>query len=143
MQLPSRSVREKMMGVSLSLKEQMLTSTTTSPSRPGHSRGVSLNASVGPVSASNLPLLGSAQAKPDKSRPFLRKSKSSTSLAVGGLLRSLGRSSGATAATASAGFGAEEDATWWAVRVRSTSCAALEVKEVGRLRGRLRAEAPA
>lgn len=35
-----------------------------------------------------------------------------------------------------------QDAAWWAERIRSASCAVLEPKEVGKLRGRLRNEPP-
>jgi hypothetical protein len=171
MQLPDRTVRDKMLGLALPLKEEMLRSasaafptTLTAPSRSTHQRGRSLN-----VEAS-IPVQRAPQSKKEGVKSaFLRKTKSSVSLratssasassvlepprrpghtrtssATSVILRSLGRSSG-TAVTkeqAAAGGEAAEDATWWAVRVRSSNCKSLEVKEVGRLRGRLRNEAP-
>lgn len=69
-------------------------------------------------------------------RPSHSRTSSATSI-----FRSLGRSSGnKTSDEMDAAAG--EDATWWAVRIRSAGVGVLEVKEVGKLRGRLRAEAP-
>lgn len=153
MQLPSHSVRQKMADLPTSMKQQMLSAKPASSL--SHSRG----ASQSPAPLPNLS--ASTNVKKEKSRPFLRKTKSSSNLAVAAaaaparpthartgsatsLLRSLGRSTGAGAASSVSGGGSvgEEDATWWAVRIRSTGCEALEVKEVGRLRGRLRNEPP-
>lgn len=69
-------------------------------------------------------------------RPSHSRTPSATSI-----FRSLGRSSG-NKTSDEMDMAAGEDATWWAVRIRSAGVGVLEVKEVGRLRGRLRAEAP-
>ncbi|KAL8280110.1 hypothetical protein RQP46_007440 [Phenoliferia psychrophenolica] len=155
MQLPSTSVRQKMAGLPTSMKEQMLLSKTSSAaSRPLHMRGNSLAASTSASTSSPSSPAAAPSSKKEKPHPLLRKTKSSNSVAsvrpthnrttsATGLLRSLGRSSGAAVAGAVGGSVGEEDATWWAVRIRSTGCEALEVKEVGRLRGRLRTEDPA
>lgn len=179
MQLPDRSVRIKMLGLALPIKEEMLRSassptTLSAPSRPGHhQRGRSLNnIDVSQLSLSDprslAPVQNLSSKKEGKTGGFLKKVKSSNSLRSGEvestasqaprkqghmrtssatsiILKSFGRSSGKdVAGVVAAGGGASdgEDATWWAVRIRTTSCAALEVKEVGRLRGRLRGEAP-
>lgn len=70
-----------------------------------------------------------------------RRPSHSRATSGSGLFRSLGRSSGKERSE-EGGEGAGEDATFWAVRIRSAGVGVLEVKEVGRLRGRLRAEAP-
>lgn len=193
MQLPDPTVRSKMLGLALPLKEEMLRSASTSSSaspnlgpgfRPGHSRGRSLNieANTQPIQRAPVPILtgkkeprsGSVSGSVKSS--FLRKAKSTNSLraasatvassssttstveerkrpshnrttSASSIFRSFGRSGGSVAASAT---GKErerepsdgEDATWWAVRMRSASCAVLEVQEVGKLRGRLRAEPP-
>lgn len=137
MQLPSLSVRTKMLGLTPSIKEGML---RASAPRPTHTRAKSLTTDV-PLPPSKDATL--------KLPSFLRKTKSSTALrptAVeeaqkgGGVFRSLGRSTGAAR-------GEGEDPMWWAVRIRSARCVGareteLSVKEVGRLRGRLRGEQP-
>ncbi|KAM0747108.1 hypothetical protein T439DRAFT_329352 [Meredithblackwellia eburnea MCA 4105] len=177
MQLPQESVRQKMKSVDISVKEQMLSSSSLVASNNSrHARGMSLNSSLNTL-PHQQPLGskkegGSIEGKSTSSsskRPFLRKTKSQTSLkssnnnvpstapvrpthsrttSATSLFRSLGRSSsGNLAATAvnsavANGNPSEEDATWWAVRIRSTRSEQLVVKEVGRLRGRLRSESP-
>ncbi|GAA6010045.1 hypothetical protein JCM10207_007534 [Rhodosporidiobolus poonsookiae] len=193
MQLPDRTVRTKMLGLALPLKEEMLrsavapalTSSTTlrPPSRPSHQRGRSLNlADSQPPSAVPAPPTSKKEGGSGFKSTFLRKTKSNSSLrekaqkdgsaslsvstsgsgggparrpsshsrtasATSLLFRSFGKSSSAAAAaqvaTLSAGAGADaEDATSWAAKLRATGCAHLEAKELGRLRGRLRTEAP-
>ncbi|GAA5889587.1 hypothetical protein JCM6882_007077 [Rhodosporidiobolus microsporus] len=204
MQLPDRTVRTKMLGLALPLKEEMLRSASTlpstssatlrPPSRPTHQRGRSLNLADSqsqsqsrPPPSTGVPVSKKEGGSGFKST-FLRKTKSGASLrekaakdgsaslsvstsgpgssdrprrpsshsrtasATSILFRSFGKSSGSKAAAeassavsptiGSAGAVDAEDATYWAVRLRSTKCAHLEVKELGRLRGRLRNEAP-
>ncbi|BGP49355.1 hypothetical protein JCM10450v2_005243 [Rhodotorula kratochvilovae] len=77
---------------------------------------------------------------PSRSRA---RSHSRTASATNILMRSFGRAGGAAVApNAGASATEDEDAPWWAVRLRSATCAALEAKELGRLRTRLRNEAP-
>ncbi|GAA5875319.1 hypothetical protein JCM8547_003203 [Rhodosporidiobolus lusitaniae] len=185
MQLPDRTVKYKMLGLALPLKEEMLrsasnppstsSSTLRPPSRPTPSRGRSLNlndshapSAAPPASKkeggsrfkstflrstkSNSSLRekaakdGSAslsvstdQNKAPRSRP---RSHSRTASASSFLSRSFGKSSGAALAAQVSSADNTEDATYWSVRLRTTKCAALDVKELGRLRGRLRTEAP-
>ncbi|GAA5908120.1 hypothetical protein JCM8208_003695 [Rhodotorula glutinis] len=201
MQLPDRTVRTRMLGLALPLKEEMLraaasnpsSSTSTSstlgpPGRPTHTRGRSLNLSASQSSSGSGDASG-GKAKKDGGgagsgfRSFLRKAKSGGSLRAqaaaqhqgqdkdvalavarpssrtrshshsrstsgasigGGLFRSLGRSGGAAAVGQQIGGGMQEgdDALYWAARLRSATCAELEAKELGRLRARLRNEAP-
>ncbi|KAI5481888.1 hypothetical protein MNV49_000165 [Pseudohyphozyma bogoriensis] len=162
MQLPSQAVRTKMLSVTLKVKEDMLASSTIS-ARPSHSRShsqgnINLSASVGP--GAMPPLDGPVSKKERSSKPFLRKTKSSSSLkgkvedirppsrsghtrtaSASSLFKSFGRSSGASAA-AGEGEWEKEDASWWAVMMRTSKNESLDVKEVGRLRGRLRGETP-
>lgn len=179
MQLPDHSVRHKMLGLALPLKEEMLraapqrsTSSLSAPRRPAHQRGRSLNLNDSyPPAVTRLD--GSKGKKEGGSsfKSFLRKTKSNSSLraenakatsapsrpgssagrsrshsrtasATSILLRSFGKSSGAAAAAQVSISLDAEDATYWAVKLRTTGCAALEAKELGRLRGRLRNEAP-
>ncbi|GAA5922817.1 hypothetical protein JCM3775_006146 [Rhodotorula graminis] len=79
-----------------------------------------------------------------RSRSHSRSASGASIGGGGGLFRSLGRSGGAVAAGQHVGGGAQEgeDAPYWAARLRSATCAALEAKELGRLRARLRNEAP-
>ncbi|GAA6052966.1 hypothetical protein JCM3770_001152 [Rhodotorula araucariae] len=189
MQLPDRTVRMRMLGLALPLKEEMLRAAASNPStsmssslgaphRPTHARGRSLHL-FDSQSSGEAP---SVKAKKDGSagsgfKTFLRKAKSNGSLraqasrdgqpsdatprapsrsrvrshsrtasATNILMRSFGRAAGAAAAQQVAGAGARdteaEDAPFWAVRLRSATCAGLEAKELGRLRTRLRNEAP-
>ncbi|BGP25721.1 GTPase binding protein Rid1 [Rhodotorula toruloides] len=179
MQLPDETVRRKMLGLALPLKEEMLraassksASSLIAPNRPTHQRGRSLNVKdVYPPAVTRLD--GSKGKKEGGSsfKSFLRKTKSNGSLraentkassplsrpgssagrsrshsrtgsATSILLRSLGKSSGAATAVQVSSSLDAEDATFWAVKLRTTRCAALEAKELGRLRGRLRNEAP-
>ncbi|GAA5980792.1 hypothetical protein JCM11641_002653 [Rhodosporidiobolus odoratus] len=89
--------------------------------------------------ASALSVSTSASGGETKGRP---RSHSRTASAASAIFRSFGKSSGAGAAAAVASAIDTEDATYWAVRLRSTKCSSLDVKELGRLRGRLRTEAP-
>lgn len=73
------------------------------------------------------------------SRPSTSHSHSRTPSATSLLFRSLGRST-PSPSYPSEPTANEEDATFWAVRIRSASVGVLQVKEVGRLRGRLRSE---
>ncbi|BGP33256.1 hypothetical protein JCM10296v2_005050 [Rhodotorula toruloides] len=180
MQLPDHTVRTKMLGLALPLKEEMLrasltksASSLTAPHRPTHQRGRSLNVTDGhpPVvtrldgtkgkkeggssfksflrkTQSNSSLRGeNAKASSAPSRPGSSvgrsRSHSRTASAMSILLRSLGKSSGAAVAAQVSSPVDAEDATFWAVRLRSARCSALEAKELGCLRGRLRNEAPA
>lgn len=70
-------------------------------------------------------------------RPSHSRTPSATSL-----FRSLGRSTPSPIPSSPSGNPGEEDATFWAARIRSASVGVLEVKEMGRLRGRLRSEQP-
>ncbi|GAA5914749.1 hypothetical protein JCM5296_003855 [Sporobolomyces johnsonii] len=183
MQLPDRTVREKMLGLALPLKEEMLRSTpnpsgSSATLHPHHSaqqrgRSVDLAASQPPSAAGPSSSASSSTKKEGGSgfkSTFLRKTKSNqsfrnsqnrspsvdsskprrpshsrTASATSILFRSFGKSSGAAVAAEMGrkdGGVDGEDAVWWAVRLRSTKCAVLEVKELGRLRGRLRNEAP-
>ncbi|GAA5952099.1 hypothetical protein JCM21900_006250 [Sporobolomyces salmonicolor] len=183
MQLPDRTVREKMLGLAFPLKEEMLRSTpnpsgSSAALHPHHSarergRSVDLAASqpasaAGPSSSASSSTrkeggggfkstllrktksnqsFGNSQSRSpsaDSSKPR-RPSHSRTASATSILLRSFGKSSGAAVAAEVGrkdGGADGEDAVWWAVRLRSTKCAVLEVKEMGKLRGRLRNEAP-
>ncbi|GAA6028804.1 hypothetical protein JCM8097_007404 [Rhodosporidiobolus ruineniae] len=198
MQLPDRTVRNKMLGLALPIKEEMLasaskpsslsSSTLGPPSRPSHQRGRSLNlADSQPPSRAPTPN-GSRNSKKEGGgsgfKTFLRKTKSGNSLrekaqkdgsaslsvsassgprgdgdrptrprshsrtasATSILFRSFGKSSGAAAAAQVAAPPASAevaDAATCASWLRSTRCAQLGVKELGRLRGRLRTESPA
>lgn len=188
MQLPDLTVRSKMLGLALPLKEEMLrsaaaSSSTTSPTlrtsaRPTHSRGRSLNIEANNVPIQRAPVPIDTGDKKDSDHgsvraSFLRKAKSTNSLraasatqsrsgtsikqakrpshsratSASSLFRSIGRATGSSSSSYAATREREqsiddEDATYWAVRIRSAGCAVLEVKEVGRLRGRLRAEPP-
>ncbi|GAA5999718.1 uncharacterized protein JCM10292_003716 [Rhodotorula paludigena] len=193
MQLPDRTVRTRMLGLALPIKEDMLRAASSSPPsslsaprRPSHQRGRSLN--------NALDTSHGRPAGPDVSRTkssgggsgfksFLRKTKSNGSLraqnakdaaassptvglgapasrpssrarshsrtasATNILLRSFGKSAGAAVAAqvgaTGAGAGEEgEDELYWAQRLRSARVAQLDAKELGRLRARLRNEAP-
>lgn len=200
MQLPDPTVRSRMLGLALPLKEEMLrTAAVTSPtlnatSRSLHQRGRSMNTLGG---SSFLPPSGAATANKGEGRAapgpassstsgngiksFLRKAKSNSSLrsqnlhdaaaivpstptsSSGGggrrarskshsrtassssMFRSLGKSSGAgVGATVSdmVGDAAAEGPAFWASRLRTGTIETLRVKELGRLRGRLRNESP-
>ncbi|ORY84625.1 hypothetical protein BCR35DRAFT_302919 [Leucosporidium creatinivorum] len=89
------------------------------------------------ASAASATVSSSSPATTDQPR---RPSHSRTPSASS-LFRSLGRSTPNPTASPSSSSD-EEDATFWAVRIRSASVGVLEVKEVGRLRGRLRSEQP-
>ncbi|GAA6015639.1 hypothetical protein JCM11491_007180 [Sporobolomyces phaffii] len=151
------------------LRSAAPSSLSTAASRPGHHRGRSFQFSDLPPSATTSASSSTKGSSGFKST-FLRKTKSNTALrnstnspsansdpAKGShsrttsastasiLLRSLGRSSGgATAAEVTRRDGPTEgdDPAWWAERLGRTLCSQLSVKELGRLRGRLRNEAP-
>lgn len=154
------------MTLTTDVKERMLlTAAFSSPSRPTHTRGRSLNTTPYDTPSSPTKSLS-------KFTSFLRKSKSSASLAAEfeenedgsevpatSTRRSHSRSRSATLILKSLGKAAGaalvfkapvqvEDAMWWAVRLRSARCvgvkvADLQIKEVKRLRGILRTEPPA
>lgn len=193
MQLPDRTVRTRMLGLALPLKEDMLRAASSSPPsslsaprRPSHQRGRSLNNALdashgrpaGPdvtrtkssgggsgfksflrktksngslraqnakdaAASSSAVGLGAPAARP----PSRARSHSRTASATNILLRSFGKSAGAAVAAqvgaTGAGAGGEgENALHWAQRLRSACVAQLDAKELGRLRARLRNEAP-
>ncbi|GAA5929946.1 uncharacterized protein JCM15063_004674 [Sporobolomyces koalae] len=170
MELPDRSVRTKMQGLAFPLKEEMLRSaanstgspTSTASSRPRHQRGKSFTSSDFPPSNIAVSATGSTKKESGFKSTFLRKTKSNQSLrastsngvsadasksshsrntsAASILFRSFGKSAGA--AVSKEGPIEGEDAAWWAENLRSLPCSQLSVKELGRLRGRLRNEAP-
>lgn len=147
------------------------TSTSQQQQRPRHSRGKSFNFSELPASATTT-ASGSTKRDGGGGfkSTFLRKTKSNQSLrnstnsstdpalksshgrtpssttASSILFRSFGKSGGAAigaeARREASGNGEGEEPSWWAERIGQTSCADLAVKELGRLRGRLRNEAP-
>lgn len=183
MQLPDRTVRTKMLLLTLPLKEEMLrsalnppsssSSTLRLPARPSHQRGRSLNLHDSQPSSTAPTAVGKKEGG-SRLKSFLRSTKSNSSLRdraakdalstaastdgnrarrpshsrnVSGtsfLSRSFGKSVGATlAAQVATTPDHAADATYCAVQLRSTSCANLNVKELGKLRGRLRTEPPA
>lgn len=198
MQLPDPTVRSRMLGLALPLKEEMLrTAAVTSPtlnatSRSLHQRGRSMNTLGGstflPPSSAAISNKSDARAAPGPAssstsgsgiKSFLRKAKSNSSLrsqnlhdaaaivpstptSSGGgrrarskshwrtassssMFRSLGKSSGAgVGATVSdmVGDAAAEGPAFWASRLRTGTIETLRVKELGRLRGRVRNESP-
>lgn len=199
MQLPDPTVRSRMLGLALPLKEEMLrTAAVSSPtlnatSRSLHQRGRSMNTVGGsaflPPSDAVNGINSDARATSSSTsgsgiKSFLRKAKSNSSLrsqnlhdatAVGSaapnssgggggrrarskshsrttssssMFRSLGKSSGAGAVTTAADvMGSDTDAAaegpaFWALRLRTGTIETLRVKELGRLRGRLRNESP-
>ncbi|GAA6059961.1 hypothetical protein JCM10212_001310 [Sporobolomyces blumeae] len=146
-------------------------STTLSAStRSSHQRGRSLNLSASHGSGAPPPVPAKKDSSTGFKSTFLRKTKSNQSLrnstnarstsadpsrpshsrttsTASSILKSFGKSSGAGAGASAdmSRYGSVdgEDAPWWANRLQTMSCAALDVKEMGRLRGRLRNEAPA
>jgi hypothetical protein len=138
-------------------------------SRPRHQRGRSFNFSDLPPAATTSASNSTKKESGFKST-FLRKTKSNQSLrnssnsasistsptdplksshsrapsATSILFRSFGKSGGGAVAAdlRRDGYVEGEDAAWWAERLGSVACAQLSVKELGRLRGRLRNEAP-
>ncbi|GAA5948889.1 hypothetical protein JCM3765_003942 [Sporobolomyces pararoseus] len=142
---------------------------SSTSSRPRHQRGRSFNFSDLPPSATTSASSSTKKESGFKST-FLRKTKSNQSLrnsinspstststtdplksshsrapsATSILFRSFGKSGGsAIAADLRRDGNVEgEDAGWWAERLGSAACSQLSVKELGRLRGRLRNEAP-
>jgi len=171
MELPDRTVRTKMLGLAFPLKEEMLrsasnpnsSSTSSSTTRPHHQRGRSFNFSELPPSATTTASNSTKKESSGFKSTFLRKTKSNQSLrnstntttsdasksshsrapsATSILFRSFGKSGGG-AVQAEVGRNEGEEAEWWAQRLRSMSCSELDVKELGRLRGRLRNETPA
>ncbi|GAA5839333.1 hypothetical protein JCM9279_005909 [Rhodotorula babjevae] len=86
-----------------------------------------------------------AVARPASRTRSRSHSRSASGSSVGGgLFRGLGRSSGAVAGAQHVGGSMYEgeDALCWAERLQSATCAELDAKELGRLRTRLRNEAP-
>ncbi|BGP17556.1 hypothetical protein JCM10213_004097 [Rhodosporidiobolus nylandii] len=89
-------------------------------------------------------LSASTSGPPASDRSRRPSSHSRTAPATSILFRSFGKSSGAYVVAAAAAVTAPdaEDATFWAIKLRTTKCASLVPKELGKLRGRLRTEAP-
>lgn len=168
MELPDRTVRTKMLGLAFPLKEEMLrsasnptSSSASTTTRPNHQRGRSFNFSELPPSATTTASNSTKKEPSGIKSAFLRKTKSNQSLrnsansnagtpssshtrapsATSILFRSFGKSGGG-AVQAEVGRNEGEEAEWWAARLRSTDCSELDVKELGRLRGRLRNETP-
>ncbi|GAA5987241.1 hypothetical protein JCM10908_001874 [Rhodotorula pacifica] len=187
MQLPDPTVRAKMLGLALPLKEEMLrTASTASPTLNAasrslhHQRGRSMNLSAtSPFGAEDKKSRQEVSAS-SGIKSFLRKAKSNSSLrsqnehaalaapsgastsssAAGrarskshsrtgsssSVFRNLGKSSGAGAGTSAShadvvSAGGEGPA-FWAAKLRASTIESLRVKELGRLRGRLRYESP-
>ncbi|GAA5896035.1 uncharacterized protein JCM6883_001693 [Sporobolomyces salmoneus] len=148
-----------------------LSLSSSSTPRPRHQRGRSFHFSELPPSATTSASSSIKKESGFKST-FLRKTKSNQSLrnstnspattgttstseslktshsrapsATSILLRSFGKSGG-TAVSAELrkdGTADMEEPAWWAERLGSAGCSQLSVKELGKLRGRLRNEAP-
>ncbi|GAA5872921.1 hypothetical protein JCM3774_004877 [Rhodotorula dairenensis] len=190
MQLPDQTVRTRMLGLALPLKEEMLRTASSAspslkvPSRASHQRGRSMNTVGGFSSFAAAGSAGDRNGRPDDLpssgfKSFLRKAKSNSSLrsqnahdsattaavstlvavpsgrtrsksrsratSTSSVFRGLGKSSGAGAGAVSSDLaGSEgEGPTYWASRLRTGTIDTLQVKELGRLRGRLRNESPA
>lgn len=192
MQVPDQTVRTRMLGLALPLKEEMLRTaasaspTFKAPTRASHHRGRSINTvgdsslfvtATGPVHDRKFRPGDNAMASTSGIKSFLRKAKSNSSLraqnvhdsatattstpvasrvrarsrshsraaSTSSVFRGFGKSSGAGSAGAvpsdSAGCEGEGPA-YWASRLRAGTITTLQVRELGRLRGRLRNESP-
>lgn len=181
MQLPDATVRTKMLGLALPLKEEMLR-TASSPAQsvraPQHQRGRSMNvvSSNGKTdrqdkkdsqsasgiktllrkAKSNSSLRGQAareaadttlvvdssvtSGRRDRSRSHTRTNSASSTRVLRGFRKPTEPASAGTAGVPST---ENETSAYWAKRLRTGTIDALEVKELGRLRGRLRTESPA
>ncbi|KAK4050623.1 hypothetical protein OIV83_003349 [Microbotryomycetes sp. JL201] len=174
MQLPDRTVRDKMLQLSLIVKEEMrspvqidettgdaivmpVSPTMTGPATPKSSRFVrktKSTTSLRPASAVALRISTDAEqdvhgrSTSSAKRPGHARTRSGSSL-----FRSLGKAAGLPIKDGSSSpvlpggagsFQSEqlESVQWWAKRIQFASCAVLDPKEVGKLRGRLRNEPP-
>ena len=163
MQVPDATVRNKMLGLTLAVKEGMLAGGGASLSRSVNGCAASaggrerenladhrLSSSAGKSSSKAMRKTKSSGAlRPgtgDGSHSAKRPGHSRTTSATSILLRSFGKSSGkaaskeVAAAVPSADDG--EAPGWWASHIAHTLAKDLDPKEVGQLRGRLRTEAP-
>lgn len=164
MQVPDATVRRKMLGLTLAVKEGMLAGGSSTLSRSFNGRPASvggreressgearLSSSTGKVSSKAMRKTKSSgalrPATADGSDAPKRPGHSRTASATSIILRSFGKSGGKAAtkeaaATATPAANDEEAPGWWAARVSHTLAKDLDPKEVGQLRGRLRTEAP-
>lgn len=159
MQLPSATVRTQMSNIAFPLKIEMLRSSTlplpassaatlaTKKARRKSGTSLSMLMGLGNKSSSSLSAspTGSPVDSPPTtltSRPQHTRSRSATILAM---FTRPSSALGSNTLVAPSSPGKERtrgdaDPSYWAVRLRSTRCKDLGVKEIGALRGSLRAE---